>query len=308
MSFRRCLIALASALFFSVPAQAARVPPEDILVFKVLPADAVIAYGSNPFQFGELRLPKGKGPFPLAIMLHGGCWTDGNPGAPPGASNLMLLRPLAAALADARVATWNVEYRRNNDPGGGWPGTFADIIAASDYVRVLARSYPINLSRIIVMGHSSGGQLALLLAARSKFPASHPFYTSHPLSLIGVLDIDGPPDLAAAQPTEMQFCPLPAITKFMGGSPAAKPVQYREASASSFLPLGLPQAFVVSSFRHYIEPYQQAAIDAGDPVLSATLKAAGHSNWVDTEIPEAQATIGEALTLIRMAGAPLKSP
>ena len=37
-------------------------------------ADARVAYGPEPLQFGDLRVPPGEGPFPLAVVLHGGYW------------------------------------------------------------------------------------------------------------------------------------------------------------------------------------------------------------------------------------------
>lgn len=77
-------------------------------------------------QFGELRLPKTKGPHPVAILVHGGCFVDQLPRRDPRDTAFEPLRPLAAALADAGVATWNLEYRREGNPGGGWrPGAFS---------------------------------------------------------------------------------------------------------------------------------------------------------------------------------------
>jgi acetyl esterase/lipase len=62
------------------------------------------------------------------------------------------------------VATWSLEYRRIGNPGGGWPGTFADVAEGADHLRVLARTYPLDPNRVIVIGHSAGGHLALWLA------------------------------------------------------------------------------------------------------------------------------------------------
>ena len=39
---------------------------------------------------------------------------------------------LCAALAAEGIATYSIEYRRLGDPGGGWPGTFADVRRAAD--------------------------------------------------------------------------------------------------------------------------------------------------------------------------------
>ncbi|WP_396220693.1 alpha/beta hydrolase family protein, partial [Gemmatimonas sp.] len=98
-----------------------------------------IAYGRDPLQFGELRLPSGasnSNRAPIAIVIHGGCWYS------PYAS-VRNSAPLADALAQSGVATWNVEYRRYDHPGGGWTGTFRDVADGADYVRMLATLYPI---------------------------------------------------------------------------------------------------------------------------------------------------------------------
>ena len=75
-----------------------------ILIEPAPPADHKIAYGGDPLQFGELRLPKGAGPHPVVVFIHGGCWLS--------QYNLKYTGHLGAALAEAGVATWSIEYRR----------------------------------------------------------------------------------------------------------------------------------------------------------------------------------------------------
>ena len=111
------------------------------------PADAISRYGEEPLQFGQLRLPGGDGPFPVAIVVHGGCWLAEYP--------LTGTEAMSAALTDAGVATWNIEYRRIGDAGGGWPGTFEDVAAAADHLRELKERYPLDTSRVVATGRSS---------------------------------------------------------------------------------------------------------------------------------------------------------
>ncbi len=106
--------------------------------------------------------------------MHGGCWVHGYAAAQNSAA-------LADALRDAGLATWNVEYRRRDNPGGGWPGTFLDVAHAADSLRALASRYPLDLTRVVATGHSAGGQLALWLAARPKIPVGSPLHTANPL-------------------------------------------------------------------------------------------------------------------------------
>jgi acetyl esterase/lipase len=122
------------------------------------------AYGPDPLQVGDLRIlrmPKGLGPFPVAVIVHGDCWTK-------GFATLSYMSPLASALTDAGIATWNVEYRQVGDAGGGWPGTYLDWAAASHHLRILAKSYALDLKRVIAIGHSAG-------ASGAFWPSLEPF-------------------------------------------------------------------------------------------------------------------------------------
>ena len=112
---------------------------EDILELPSPEPLARIAYGDDPLQFGDLRLPPGDGLHPVAVIVHGGCWrsryTVGHIGA------------FADALTRAGVATWTLEYRRVGDPGGGWPGTFQDVSAGVDHLRRVADEHTRSTSR-----------------------------------------------------------------------------------------------------------------------------------------------------------------
>ena len=250
-------------------------------------AGQTLHYGSDPLQFGELRLPKSKGPIPVVIVVHGGCWADHFPG-PPGshpAPDVTLTEPLAAALTDGGVATWNIEYRRAGSPGSSWRNTYLDLAAAVEYLRKIASADNLDLANVSVVGHSSGGQLALWLGARSKLAKSSELYTSDPLALKSILDIDGPPDLAAAQPSESRYCPMPAVTQFTGGTPAEKPTRYHDGSAQPLLPLGIPQTILTAALLQKIpglvDSYVAAAKVKGDSVTIVSLGAVSHFAMLD---------------------------
>ena len=215
--------------------------PLELLKQPTPPATEQITYGKDSLQFGEIRVPAGTGPFPVAILVHGGCWSAKLKDLPEAVTSFELLRPIASALADAGIATWNIEYRRLGNEGGGWPGTYQDLSRATDLLRDIASRYHLNLSRTIAIGHSSGGQLAMWLAARGRLPKNSPLYTDAPLPLKGVVDIDGPPDLETFRPMEQPMCGGPVITQFLGGTPAEFPNRYREGSVAALLPTGVRQ-------------------------------------------------------------------
>src|SRR6266852_7735698 len=147
---------------------------DDILTAPPPPADTRLRYGSDPNQFGDLRVPKSKGPFPVVMTIHGGYWR--------AKYDLAHTGHLCAALTAKGVATWNIEYRRVGNKGGGWPGTFEDVASAYRFLPQIAKRYNLDPARTAIMGHSAGGQLALCLAA-------HEPSVKRVISLAGVADL-----------------------------------------------------------------------------------------------------------------------
>jgi len=244
------------------------------------PADARIAYGTAPQQFGDLRMPKGAGPFPVVIVIHGGFWRS--------AYSLEHIGHLCAALTRAGFATWSLEYRRIGDPGGGWPGTGEDIASGAEYLRKLAEKYPLDLGRVAAVGHSAGGQLALWLAAEHRLP------------LRGVVSLAGVADLRRAWELRLSDG---VVGDLLGGAPDAVAERYRQASPMERLPLGVAQRLVHGT-RDDIVPfeisqkYQAAAAAAGDDARLIALEGAGHFELIDPrsrEWPEIERTIRDLL-------------
>ncbi len=178
---------------------------EDILSQPPPPPDQRVAYGSDPNQFLEVRFPSGKGPHPVLMNIHGGFWR--------AKYDLAHAGHLCEALRGAGVATFNVEYRRVGNEGGGWPGTFADIRSAYGYLRQEYSRFHLDLKRLAVMGHSAGGQLALCLAA-------HESSLAQAISLAGVVDLKKAFALHLSND---------AVVGLLGGKPNDVPDHYREA-------------------------------------------------------------------------------
>jgi len=220
----------------------------------------------------------------VAIVVHGGCWVAKLADLDERAVAIDNMRPLAAALTEAGIATWNIEYRRLGNAGGGWPGTFQDVGGAADFVRTLAANNNLDLTRVIAMGHSAGGHLVMWLAARSKLPRTSDLYTNNPLPLRGVVSLDGPPDLKATIQLQQPICGSPVITNLLGGSPDERPERYRAASPIELLPLGIPQEFFAGRmFAAQAAPYEAATKRAGDTVRATVLANAGHFVFIDPQ-------------------------
>lgn len=182
---------------------------DDILTLPPPPADARLAYGSDPNQFLDLRLPspkdKSKSPYALAINIHGGFWR--------AKYNLDHGGHLCAALTARGLATANLEYRRVGNEGGAWPGTFSDIRSAYQFLLQNAQTHNLDSKRIVVIGHSAGGQLALCLAA-------HEPSLTRTVALAGVVDLKRAYQLHLSND---------AVVEFLRGTPSEVPDHYREA-------------------------------------------------------------------------------
>ena len=277
------VVAVASLLFVSAFAPQNRGPVE--LANLPVPSGAVrIPYGSDPLQFGELRLPQGVARPPVAIVVHGGCWLAKLGTLDPKAVAIDNMRPMAAALTEAGIATWNIEYRRLDDPGGGWPGTFQDIGLAADALRTIAKEHLIDLTRVVSIGHSAGGHFALWLAARAKVPPTSEIYLKNPIPVKGVVNLDGPGDLAATIAQQQPICGRPVINELMGGSPEERADRYRAGSPIQLLPFGVPiESFTGRMFTTQNVPFDAAAQKAGDSIQVNGSTTAGHFIFIDPQ-------------------------
>jgi acetyl esterase/lipase len=221
------------------------------------PPDERVAYGSAPQQFANLRLPKGPGPHPLVIFIHGGCWLSQYDIAHAGS--------IEQALADAGYAVWSLEYRRVGDEGGGWPGTFLDIAHGSDAVRQVASKYSLDLNRVVASGHSAGGEFALWLAARGKISSSSDVFVANPVKIRGVVALAPAPDLETLQ--SAGTCGK-VIDKLIGGPPSDFSARYDAVSPMKLAPIGVPSTLIVGGHDNGFGPngrsYFAHAQQAGD--------------------------------------------
>ncbi|THD59509.1 alpha/beta hydrolase [Phenylobacterium sp.] len=271
---RALFLALAIA---GAPAMAAAqgLDPGQVTALPSSPPTLRAAYGPGKLQVGELRVPPGKGPFPVAVIVHGGCWTS-------GFASLAMTSPMATALTAKGFATWNIEYRQLGDTGGGWPGTFQDWGAALDHLRVLARTQPLDLGRVVVLGHSAGGLAAPWLAARPGLPKGSPIRGADPLRVATAVDIDGPADLRLSVGALREACEAPVIAQLMGGDAAAQPGRYNEGNPGERLPLHTRQLLVSAALLspEAASAYAAAARASGDRVTVLVLPKTGHFDLV----------------------------
>ena len=246
--------------------------PADIGKLPMPPADHTLAYGQDPTQIGELRLPSGPGPHPIVVLVHGGCWM-------PIAGRY--LAAMGNELKKDGIASWSIGYRRIGQPGGAWPGTYLDVGHAIDYLRTIAARYRLDLSHLAVLGHSAGGHLAMWAGTRHRLAPSSPLYIADPLRVRGVINLAGTIDMSSNIAHMEQKCRGPVVTGLMGGTMADLPERYKTVSAQTHLPLGVTQVLICGDREDFVpqvlvEQYVAAATRAGDRARLILVPATGH--------------------------------
>ena len=222
-----------------------------------------IAYGQAPSQFGELWLPAGSGPVPVAVLVHGGCWQS--------SYGLDLMDPMAEDLYGQGVAVWNIESRRLGENGGGYPGTFLDVGQASDALRGLPQRPRLDLRRLVAIGHSAGGHLALWAAARQRLPKDSPLAAAEPQRIAGVVTLAGINDLAAYRANGPACGGAGTIDALTGARNRPPGTALADTSPAALLPIGVRQV-IASGTNDGIVParfgrdYAARATAAGDRV------------------------------------------
>ena len=97
----------------------------------------------------DLHVPDGAGPFPAAILIHGGGFDQG--------SKSTNVRPLFDPLAEAGFAWFSIDYRMA--PEFRFPEASADVATAIRWLKTHAAEYHVNASKVALIGESAGGFL-----------------------------------------------------------------------------------------------------------------------------------------------------
>jgi acetyl esterase/lipase len=253
-------LTLLTQLCFGPVARAAALMDWPDLLGRPLPAPTkVVSYGASPDQIAQVWLPKGKGPFPVVLMVHGGCWLS-------GVAKVTIMNYAAEDLRQRGIAVWNIEYRGVDRPGGGYPGTFEDVAAAADALGRLGPGYGLGAGHVVAVGHSAGGHLALWLAARGRIAAGSVLRAASPLPIAGVVSLGGLPDLEAVH--AQGICGAATVEKLVGHGAARHGSVWSDTSPAE-LGAGPDREVLISGEEDQIAP--PALADA----YAARMKARG---------------------------------
>ena len=276
-------------------------------------AQIKISYGPDPLQYGELSLPAGAGPFPVVTLLHGGCWRS---------SNRMIenYRVMSKAMNEHGIATWNLQYRGATNPGGGWPGTWQDLGNGFDALKEIAENYPLDLQQAVVVGHSSGGHFGAWLAMRSQLPPNSEIYVESQVSPVALVMTDAyinPLMIDSIGETGEIYCGEPLLEKLVGGPVEDNIDNFLQISPLEWLPWGIPQEYVVSTYRYPVSlprvlaqgktsmrtppDYPALAVIAGDEINVRLISNESHGAFYTQGSRGYNATISAVLRLLGKA-------
>jgi acetyl esterase/lipase len=241
--------------------------------------DAHIPYGDAPSQYVEFFKPVGRGPFPVVVLVHGGCWASTLGG-------IVQMRNIAGALIGQGIAVWSVEYRRLDEEGGGYPGTLQDMNAALGSLVAKASDYHLDTARLVAMGHSAGGYLVQWMAGRTRLPESSPLYIADPLPIREVISLGGLADLRRQKDRIKNVCDVD-VADLTGPPSATRPDVYADSSGAELIPNGSHTVLINGELDTISPPgvalaYARRALDAGDRAEVLVLPGASHFDEVVT--------------------------
>lgn len=253
------------------------------------------AYGDHPSQFGVLRVPQLPGRHPVVVAIHGGFWLS--------RYGLEENDALAEDLTRRGYATWNIEYRRTGEDGGGWPGTFHDVVAAVNHLRHVEERYPLDLSRVVVLGHSAGGHLALWLAARSHTGQADNLGEPPLVAIRGVISLAGVTDLRRMWEIHTEKGINSPVVTFMGGTPEQVPQRYHQGSPIELLPLNVQQVLIHGEDDRHVPvelsiEYHRMAVQKGDKVRLEVLPGVEHFQVINPSSTAWKTVIGALEALL----------
>lgn len=205
-----------------------------------------LRYGSTSNQTIEVVIPNGPGPHPVAILIRGEC-------SPSDGDMQARFREIGGDLAARGIAVWNIGYRSTHDPGGGYPNTFLDVGIAIDLIRSKARGYALDLDRSVLVGHSSGGHLALWAAARGRILHSSRLHSENPFIPSNVVSLAGVGDVEAFSSSYATGCKEHYGEALVGRPSDARPNVFADTSPSEMMPHA-PNTIVVSGILDRVVP------------------------------------------------------
>jgi acetyl esterase/lipase len=221
---------------------------------------------SGPLK-ADIYVPKGDGPFPGMLVVHGGAWSMGTREQLAGAALFLAEHGYTAVAIDYRLA-----------PQDKWPAQIYDCAAAVRWMREHALQYKIDPKKIGAFGYSAGGHLVAMLGVLGEGEMREPGLPADAASArVQVV-------LAGGAPCDFRLMPSDSdrLAFWLGGTPGEKPDAYRDASPASYVTADDPPMFFfhgdsdelvqIRSPQKLVERLKELGIEAD----FYTVKGAGH--------------------------------
>jgi acetyl esterase/lipase len=214
INWKFATVALAAICSFNVAVASAADRSYDIS------RDHVYAERDTGSLKADVYTPRGDGPFPAVLVVHGGAWMMGTRTQLAGAAEKLAENGYVAVAINYRLA-----------PQSKFPAQIYDCQAAVRWMREHASEFKIDPTRIGGFGYSAGGQLVALLGSLDNDDFNEPG-----------LPADAPSArlqcvLAGGAPCEFRILPIESkqLAYWLGGTPGEKPDAYQNASPTAFV-------------------------------------------------------------------------
>ena len=201
-----------------------------------------IAYGSDTAQKMDIYLPANRttDSTKLLVLIHGGGWAGGDK-----AEFAAAIPALQQKLP--QYAIFNINYRLANQVTNHFPTQETDVQAALQHI--LSRTGEYGISKdVVLLGTSAGAHLALLQAYK---------YTS-PVVPKAVISFFGPTDMADLYNRTANSYYQMGLQLLIGGTPAAKPNVFVQASPIHFVSKQSPPTLLLHGGRDGLVPVSQS--------------------------------------------------
>ena len=169
---------------------------------------------------------------PVIVAIYGGAWERGSTHTD---------RALNEILASWGYVVFAIDYR--HAPQARWPTQRNDVLAGIAAARAAAPSFGGDPARVVLIGHSSGAQLAMIAGSEERLHLRAIVTYESPVDLILGYEFPSQPDIIHIRSILAGLC---------GGTPAEKPACYRSASPRYVVHKGMPPVFMIAAGRDHV--------------------------------------------------------
>ncbi|MDF7627051.1 alpha/beta hydrolase [Lactobacillaceae bacterium L1_55_11] len=259
-----------------------------------------LRYAPGDKHLVDLYLPKGSGPFPVVIDIHGGGLLRGRKSSNKAEPSLK--------FTAAGFAVVSMGYTLNRAGANDFPNQVAEVRAVCDLCQQVAEQYNLDMDQLNLVGESSGAQLAVLAAAtfsKSVALGSLPGVSfgstfpkiSHVIGLYGPYQVDQFPEQFAALGIEPNFPETGGPESFEGimmdeHRPSEVPDLVAAANPATYFTKQMPTLMLIAGTADAVVPYVQSVNLAkayeektGRPATTIWVPG-GHHGTADFDNPE----------------------